>query len=481
MPRVHRLAAGVFITSATIAGTASGQYASENIELLAELPLSAFGSQHANGNDCWGYVSASGREYAIMGLSHAAAFVEITDPANPVIVAQIDHPGSLWGDYKVYGDYCYAVNENGGGIQVIDLADIDNGTVTLVTSIRDNGISSVHNIAVNEESGFLYTCGASSDRGIIALDLANPARPVAVGWFFGIYNHDAQVVTMKSGRWAGREIAFCCAGPSGLVIVDVTDKANMREIGRSGYPGLDYCHQGWLSQDQRFFYVNDEGDELHGHTPTTRTLVFDVTDLRSPTLVTTFTTGLPATDHNLYVHDAFIYEANYRSGLRLFDAADPLNPVEVGFFDTYPSNDRAGYNGAWSVYPYFPSGTVIISDIERGHFVVDVSDALAQRRLFFDTPDLTAGSNASLTVSNATADATVSFAYSLSGPGAVYAPGVNAMVLLEAPRLGGAAIADSTGVATLDLTVPFGTAGLTVWMQAVEDGRISNVIETTIN
>jgi hypothetical protein len=64
-----------------------------------------------------------------------------------------------------------------------------------------------------------------------------------------------------------------------------------------------------------------------------------------------------------------IFEANYRSGLRVFDAADPLAPVEAAFFDTYPDDDNANYNGLWGVYPYFPSGTIIGSDIEKGLFV----------------------------------------------------------------------------------------------------------------
>ena len=37
---------------------------------------------------------------------------------------------------------------------------------------------------------------------------------------------------------------------------------------------------------------------------------------------------------------------------------------------SYPSSDSASFNGAWSNYPYFESGNVIVSGIEQGLFVL---------------------------------------------------------------------------------------------------------------
>ena len=106
------------------------------------------------------------------------------------------------------------------------------------------------------------------------------------------------------------------------------------------------------------------------------TVIFDVSDLSNPVVVNTYSVGTKAIDHNLYVYDGFIYEAQYRSGIHVFCAADPENPVHVGFFDTYPENDGSGFDGAWSVYPFFGDGIVLISDMNRGLFVIDVTDAL---------------------------------------------------------------------------------------------------------
>ncbi len=147
-------------------------------------------------------------------------------------------------------------------------------------------------------------------------------------------------------------------------------------VSRSTYPMLGYCHQGWTSADRQYLYINDEFDEATHDVPT-RTLVFDISNLEQPTLVNTFSSGSTAVDHNLYVHNGFIFEANYTSGLRIFDATmDQVSPPEVGFFDTHPSDDDATFSGAWSTFPYFPSGNVIISDQSKGLFVVDPGAAL---------------------------------------------------------------------------------------------------------
>jgi len=127
----------------------------------------------------------------------------------------------------------------------------------------------------------------------------------------------------------------------------------------------------WITPDQKYLYLNDELDEGSSVSVTT-TRVINIEDPANPVFVGTYTTGLAAIDHNLYIHDGFVYQANYRSGLRVFDNLDPTNPVEVAWFDTYPGSDSASFNGAWSSYPFFPSGNVIISDIERGLFIVRV-------------------------------------------------------------------------------------------------------------
>jgi len=360
-----------------------GVFNSSNVTLLAHIPLNNFpGLSTASGNDCWGYVSPSGREYAIMGLEGGFGFVEITNPTAPVIVKTINGPVSLWHDVKVIGNYAYGVSEGGSGIQIMDMSDIDNGNVSLIRNWMAGGYSTTHNIVVNEESGSLWVTGTNiGNGGLIHIDITNPVFPALDGGWTDMYVHDAQVVTWHGGALNGHEIAFCAGGFSGgftstgLRIVDVTNPNNTQTLSTLFYPNAGYAHQVWLSSDRKYVYLNDELDE--GSTvAVTTTRIINIEDLANPVLVGTYTTGLPAIDHNLYTRDSVVYQSNYRSGLRVFDALDPTNPVEIAFFDTFPGSDSANFNGTWSNYPFFPSGNIIISDIERGLFIVRVDAAL---------------------------------------------------------------------------------------------------------
>jgi len=340
-------------------------FPSRGVTLLSWLTLNELGAGVTSANDCWGYVSASGREYAIIGHSHGTTFVEVTDPTNAQFVAVIAGPTSYTRDLKVYRDFTYVVADGGGGIQVIDMTQIDSGEVLELGSVASGG---THNVAIDTDSGYLYRCDGRP--GLPMYSLADPANPTLVGIWNGGLVHDAQIVTYTSGPYAGRQIAFCCtATDATLVIVDVTDKQSPFVLANYPYPNGEGSHQGWLSEDRQYFYLNDELDEAHQGIPTT-THVIDVSDLTAPVQVSTFTNGNPAVDHNLYVRGDLIFEANYRSGLRVYDASgDPQAPVEIAFFDTYPQSDDPTNGGLWSNFPFYPSGIVIGSDVESGLFV----------------------------------------------------------------------------------------------------------------
>ncbi|MDP6538762.1 MAG: choice-of-anchor B family protein [Planctomycetota bacterium] len=347
-----------------------GGFLGNGIVLLAQVPLSAFGSNA--GNDCWGYTSPSGREYAIMCTGTGTSFVDLSNPTNPVVVANMDGVNSVWRDCKTYDTYAYSVNEDGDGIQVFDLSNIDNGQVTLVNTTNQNGTTATHNVAINTDSGYLYRCGGSSN-GLRIYDLSNPVNPQWVANWGTRYVHDVQVVTYTTGPYAGREIAFCCTGSwVSLTILDVTNKSNIFQLSNIQYPNNEYSHQGWLSPDKQYFYLADELDE-DGSFPST-TYVIDVSNLNSPFVASSFDNGLPSITHNLYQRGNLIFEANYTSGLRIFDATNPLSPTEIASYDTFPAGNGASFNGLWSCYPFYDSDLVIGSDTNGGLFVWSVNN-----------------------------------------------------------------------------------------------------------
>ena len=63
--------------------------------------------------------------------------------------------------------------------------------------------------------------------------------------------------------------------------------------------------------------------------------------------------------------------ANYSSGLRVVDISRPMTPKEVAHFDTYPPNDNIGFPGAWTAYPFLPSGTVLVNSDPEGLFMLN--------------------------------------------------------------------------------------------------------------
>jgi choice-of-anchor B domain-containing protein len=181
-------------------------------------------------------------------------------------------------------------------------------------------------------------------------------------------------------QYKGREICFN-ASENAVGIADVTDKKQPKTLSTVSYPNVSYAHQGWLSEDQHFFFLDDETDEEAGTTPKTRTLVFDVSKLTDPVLIKEYAGETAATDHNLYVLGSHAYEANYKAGLRIINVKDPKAPVEAGFFDTTPTVDNEpGYAGAWSDYPFFQSGAIGISSISEGLFMVRFTPPTAPSR-----------------------------------------------------------------------------------------------------
>ena len=352
-------------------------FAANGIRLMAWFPVTTFNAANTSGNDVWGYVSPSGREYALMGLSNGTGFVDVTNPGSSRIVGFIAGPTSLWRNVKTYRTWAYSVSEGGGGIQVFDLSNIDNGVVTLVNTVDASAATpATHTMIINEKTGYLYRMGGGSN-GLRIYSLANPSAPVITATWATKYTHDGVVYNYETGPYAGKEIFFACGGTNGgqtntgLDILDVTNKSAITVIGRYTYANANFCHQVWLSEDRRYAYINDELDEQNRGIYNQGRIV-DVSNLASPTTVGTYTTGLTAIDHNEYVKGNRLFCSNYTTGLRVFDISSGGSPTQVAWFDTHPEDDAAPaatFNGLWSNYPYLPSGTILGSDIERGLFV----------------------------------------------------------------------------------------------------------------
>lgn len=366
----------------------AGDYPCENVDMWAFMSIDDLGGA-TNMNDIWGWTDeASGREFAIACKNNGTSFVEITDPANPIYLGFLPtHTlNSLWRDAKVYADHAFIGSEaSGHGMQVFDLTQlltVSNPPVDFEETAHYGEFGNSHNIVINEETGYAYGVGTSTfNGGLHIVNIQDPANPVIAGAFAEDgYTHDAQAVVYHGPdeEYVGREIVFAC-NENTLTIVDVEDKSDCQLLASKFYEDNGYSHQGWLTEDHRYFLKNDELDEINDLTDNTRTFVWDVQDLSDPLLVGVYEGPATSIDHNLYVRWQQTFQSNYRSGLRILNNAKTslgeLN--EIGYFDVIPGDDNQQFSGTWSNYCYFPSGTVVVTDMYNGLFILRARTASA--------------------------------------------------------------------------------------------------------
>lgn len=379
----------------------AGGFPCHDVDMLSFLSRSDVGAKRGiQMNDVWGWTDPdTDIEYAIIGRTDGTSFVSLADPYNPVFLGDLPYSASghqsLHRDMKVYKNYAYIVADGAGAhhMQIFDLTglrNVENAPVTFTETNIYKGIYSSHNLVINEDSGFLYAVGSDSGGescggALHMIDLSDPVNPT----FAGCFNeprtgrggsgatHDAQCVNYHGpdADYVGREICLSSNGTA-LSVADVTDKSNPVAISVADYPSVAYAHQGWLTEDHRFFYLNDEGDEGSGITDATRTIIFDLTDLDEPVLSGMYLADNNAIDHNLYVKGNLMYQTNYLAGLRILDISDPENPVEIGSFDTVPygPNDSSPVLGAWSNYPFFKSGVIVVTSGREGVFFLKMKE-----------------------------------------------------------------------------------------------------------
>ncbi len=261
-------------------------------------------------------------------------------------------------------------------MQVFDLTRLRGlaASQTFSPDVVYGDFGSAHNLAINEDTGFAYAVGTNTCGGLHIIDISTPNNPLFAGCHSTVETHDTQCVIYQGPDTDHVNREVCVSSNQNHVeIVDVSVKTAPVTISSTIYPDLGFVHQGWFTEDHRFFLLGDEGDEFSFNVPT-RTHVFDVSDLDAPVYVFAYEAATTTIDHNLYVLGNRVFEANYESGLRVLEIGDlaARELMEIAFFDTYPTSNATGFPGAWSVYPYLPSGTIIVNDGTNGLFILSM-------------------------------------------------------------------------------------------------------------
>lgn len=378
----------------------AGAFPCRNVDLLAQVQLGDLSTRPGSMSNLWGFVDLDdNREYAIVGVSNATAVIDVTDPVNPHEVGSVPANNSLWREVKVYQlfdqalgrhrAYAYITTEAAqSGLQIIDLSNLPT-SVQLVNTLRDfqtshtlhiSNVDYATNAPRSGREAFLYIAGSNLASGAFRIySLRDPVTPQLVtapppgtG-----YMHDSSTLYLTDNRTTQCAQAHnpCQVlvdfNESTVDLWDVSDKAQPAMLSSTGYPQARYTHSGWPTEDQQFILFHDELDELRNG-DLTHIYTLDIGDLRTPRVLIGYQGPDTTTDHNGYVKGNRYYVAHYRRGLEVYDITNPVSLREVGNLDTFlaPPDNVAGTDGAWGVYPYLPSGNILISDIDNGLFVL---------------------------------------------------------------------------------------------------------------
>lgn len=397
----------------------AGIFPCHKVDLASFLPLPDVEATFIN--DVWGWEDPdTGMQLAIVGTFEGTAFVDVTDGTAPVYLGTLASAtpgdfGNIWGDVRVYENTAYIVSEaidlttydpasgylEGFGVQVVDLTQFRGATgpIDVVLGNHLTDVTNSHNVSLNVETGRLYVVGSvysvknacaspnpgfpvlNGSGGAIVYDVAaDPMNPTLIGCLNQDgYTHDVQCVVYSGpdADYTGREI---CVGSNEdtVTIYDATDAAAPVVIDRLSYldegisPDDYYTHQGWFSEDQTYFFLGDEIDELSGVAPERTTYIWDFSDLDDARVIGVHSDGNTSIDHNMFVLDDLLYQSNYTSGLWIYDAwkADQGRVTMRGYFDVFPSDDRTDFYGTWGNYPYFGDGKVVVTSSDEGVFVL---------------------------------------------------------------------------------------------------------------
>jgi choice-of-anchor B domain-containing protein len=334
---------------------ASAAFAQLNITLASQFD---YDEECSN---IWGYVAPDGIEYALVGTAEGVSIVNLADPYNPIESDFIPGAPGIWRELKTWGHFCYVSNETANGIQIIDLSNLP-GEVTFenwTPNIPGLGtLNTCHSLAI-DEFGWLYLNGTNlNGGGILYIDVfSTPGVPIYVGKGPAVYCHD---------MYARNNLIYAGEIYDGyLTIYDATDKLNPILLGSVQTPGA-FTHNTGLSDNSEICFTTDETENA----PVTSYDVTDPTDIIELDQYRPFETlGEGVIPHNVHPWLDWLIVSYYTDGCKVVDAARPDNLIEVGNFDTFLGGG-GGFDGAWGVYPYLPSGLILVSDISSGLYVL---------------------------------------------------------------------------------------------------------------
>ena len=320
--------------------------------------------------------TTNNREYAIIGASDGTFFIDVTNPALPVVCDYIPatHGDLIWHEIKSYQNYCYIISDDDAPNSFI-IADMSYLPDSVHIVRNDNTIfERCHTIYVDGDN--LWCGSVTGDNNsfyysMAVYDLsADPTTPTLVRSL----NQDYSTPGTVHDMFVRNDTVYASGGFDGLYIYTFTNV--FAQIGvLTQYPESGYNHSSFLTSDGNTLVFMDEVPSGRGIKS------IDVSNMGNITVNQTFRSNQGNTPHNPYViGNDFLIGANYTDGVQIFNISNPSAIYRCGYFDTdtlinYPNYSQA-YHGCWGAYTDLPSGLLLAADMQNGLYVLDISSAM---------------------------------------------------------------------------------------------------------
>ena len=245
------------------------------------------------------------------------------------------------------------------------------------------------------------------DQFYMIVDVKDPTSPREAGrwWFPGTREGDADPMPARHPQFdAGHRLhngnvyperpdrAYCAYMDSGVIILDIEDKANPKMVSHINYappfPGFTHTVLPLFNRD--LMLVTQEAVRLNGEDYPKLMWMMDIRDETNPIIIGTL--PMPDTDdffnrpgrfgaHNVYENqpgstcffsDKLIFATLFNAGVRVYDTSDPFHPEEVAYF-VPDIPEGAPSNGINDVYVDENGIMYVVDRLKGGLYILELT------------------------------------------------------------------------------------------------------------
>ena len=266
-------------------------------------------------------------QYAYVAAGYSGLrIVDVSDPAYPKEAGVYDTEGGYACSVVVTDSYAYLATFMGGlwNLHVVDIADSTHPTRTGV--IHTDG--AYREIAVAGDTVYV-----ADEWGLRLIDVCSPTVPAEIGFIELIQDYAATQGIAVSGT-----LAYLAAADAGVLLVDVSNPADMSVVGTYDSPGNV---QGVAVAGSRMYVADSDG--------------LRVADVSSPTLpVEMGFFDTPGVVESVTTSGTLAYVSDGGGGLHVVEVSNPTDPTLAGGYDT---PGFAWYTAATDEYTYVADGS----------------------------------------------------------------------------------------------------------------------------